>query len=370
MKFNLCIVTSWFPNKKKPHLAPFVYTFAKDMANLGLDVSVISNKTSDEPYYQGVDGLNIYRINPRFPLIPIQRLISLIKPDIIHVHAPNYFASMALIPAKIARIPTIATVHRAEIDRVNLLLRVIRKLVINQYDVIVAVSEFSKSLAVKAGGNKEKIKVIYNSCNENLFVPNSRILSRQKLDLPHDKKIILFAGNLIKVKGIITLVDAIIDLKDQPDFHTIIVGKGEDENLLMEKIINENLQDRIIVTGWLPPEKLSDFYRASDVFVLPSFIEGHSVAILEAMASGIPVIATEVGGNSETIEDGVNGFLVPVGNHHYLATKILELLRSEVLWNHLSKNAREKFSSKFSKKRQMEEYLNLYKMMSQSRYEV
>ncbi len=369
MRIKLCIVTSWFPNKRNPHLAPFVYSFARDLVDYGLDVSVISIRSSNEPHFQNDDGLNIFRVSRKFPFLSIYSLISKIKPDIIHVQAPNYFGSMALIPAKLKKIPIIATAFRAELDSVNFVINGLRRLTLKQYDHIVACSEFSKSLALKAGAKKEHTTVIYNSCNETLFLSTSKTASRKKLGLPQDKKIILFIGNLIKIKGIFTLINALIDLRDKTDFYAIVVGRGEEEKVLRELIIKENLRDRVSLMGWYPQQQLPDFYHSADIFVLPSFIEGHSVAILEAMASGLPVIATAVGGNLETIDNGVNGFLIPVGDHISLSNKILELLKSDALLDSISKNCKETYSKRFSKKKQIEEYLKLYETIIKSQYE-
>ena len=369
MRIKICIVTSWFPNKRNPHLAPFVYSFARNLVDYGIDVSVISIRSSNEPKVQNDHGLSIFRVNRKLPLISIYNLISKIKPDIIHVQAPNYFGSMALIPAKLKNIPVIATAYRAEIDSINFVLGFLRKLTLKQYDHIVTCSEFSKSLAIKAGAKKEHMTVIYNSCNEILYLSPSTPSTRKKLGLPQDKKIILFIGNLIQIKGIFTLMNALIDLRDKSDFYTIIVGQGKEEKVLKELIVKENLGDKVSLMGWHPQQELPDFYHSADVFVLPSLIEGHSVAILEAMASGLPVIATAVGGNLESIENGVNGFLVPVGDHTSLSNKILELLNSETLLDSFSKNCREIYSKRFSKKTQIEKFLKLYQAILKNRHE-
>ncbi|WP_148686646.1 glycosyltransferase family 4 protein [Candidatus Nitrosocosmicus hydrocola] len=365
MAIKLCLVSSWFPNNRNPNLAPFVLNFAKDLNNSGVDVYVISVTSSNEPQFQNVDGLKVFRVNPKFPLFSIYRLLSSIKPDIIHVHAPNYFGSMSIIPAKIKKIPILATVHRAEIDSVNFLLNILRKLVLRQFDKIVAVSQFSKSLAINAGGKEDQIIVIYNSCDERLFFPDSKTPSRKRLNLPLDKKIILFAGNLIKIKGIFVLINAIIDLKNRSDFCVVIVGKGEEEDVVKKLIVEASISDKIHLMGWHPQELLPEFFKASDIFVLPSFTEGHSVAILESMASGIPVIATSVGGNLETIDNGVNGFLIPAGDHNYLSNKISNLLDSNKLLDFISKNAINTYSRRFRKQIQIEEHLKLYKTLLQ-----
>ena len=371
---NICIITSWFPNSKSPGRAPFVFQFARNLAKLGgVNVSVI------RPFEEGEDGqeqpvskqdsLTIYRVRERmFPLLSILRFVNQIKPDIIHVHAPNFFSSNAIVVAQLTKIPIIATVHRAEVDAIdNPLLSHFRKFVLRRFQKIIAVSNFTKSLALKAGAEENKISVIYNSCDEELFFlrrNDDKFGLRKKYNLPADKKIILFAGNLIKSKGVYVLIDSLKQLQLQfPNFVAIIIGQGEEYEKLYSIVKQYNLTDNVRFLGWLHQRELYDFYNAADVFVNPSTIEAHSVALLEAMACGVPIVASNTGGNKESIKDGINGLLFESGSENDLTEKLAKLLTNGELQQRLSDKSPKIYAEKFSTRTQIENHLKLYSLL-------
>jgi glycosyltransferase involved in cell wall biosynthesis len=109
--------------------------------------------------------------------------VSQINPDIIHVHAPNFFSSIATIVATIKKIPIIATIHRAEVGRVNRPLFLFRKFVLAKYQKIIAVSNYTKSLAEDAGADPSRISVIYNSCDEDLFCPREKTMAKKRCQM-------------------------------------------------------------------------------------------------------------------------------------------------------------------------------------------
>ena len=108
---KICIVSSWIPSKRQPAFAPYVYNFAQNLGKFGFNTSLICPLEKDEGSTIKENFITIYRVNKMFPTIPIFRLIGKIKPDIIHVHAPNFFSCSAVLAAKLRTIPIIATVH-------------------------------------------------------------------------------------------------------------------------------------------------------------------------------------------------------------------------------------------------------------------
>src|SRR5690242_11144650 len=98
---NICIITSWFPNKRRPNLGSFVYHFAKNLADAGVKVSVISPFQAGEDMIIEEGAIKIYRVKGSFPVLSILKLIDQIKPDIMHVHAPNIFSTTAVIVSKL-----------------------------------------------------------------------------------------------------------------------------------------------------------------------------------------------------------------------------------------------------------------------------
>ncbi len=358
---NICIVSSWLPSSRRPNFAPFVYNFAASLGRFGLNVSVITPLEDGEESITHEDLMTIYRVNAGFPILPVFRLIGKIKPDIIHVHAPNFFSCSAIPAAKLKKIPIIATVHRAEIDKLGNPIFFLRKHALARFQKIVAVSNYSKSLALKAGVDESKICVIHNSCNEVFFYQKDKVMARINRKLPSDKKIILFVGNLIKIKGVYTLIESLKILRSSiPELLLLIIGQGEEIERLESLAASYDLNSNIKFCGWLPQKDLPELYNAADIFVLPSITEGHSVALLEAMAVGLPIVASRTGGNIETIEDGVNGFLFETGNAEKLAEKLGMILTNRNLRQMMSVKSYKTYLEKFSTKNQINNHLKIY----------
>jgi glycosyltransferase involved in cell wall biosynthesis len=362
---NICIVSSWLPSKKRPNLGSFVYNFVENLGRSGLKVSVISPFQGDDESITQNDLMTIYRVNARFPLFSFIDLINKIRPDIIHVHAPNFFSCNAIPAAKLRKIPIIATVHRAEIDKVGKLVFFFRKHALARFNKIIAVSDYTKSLALKAGVEASKINIIYNTCDEKFFFYRKDKYSlRKKLDLESNDRIILFVGNLIRRKGVSCLVESLnILFKRLPDFLAIIVGEGQELETLRSMVNGFALSDRVKFYGRITKETLSELYCAADVFVLPSISEGHSVALLEAMASGLPIVASDVEGNKESLEEGVNGFLFKTGSSEELAEKLEIILTDQKLKQFMSVKSSEAYISKFSTNSQINDHLKIYESL-------
>ncbi len=143
--------------------------------------------------------------------------------------------------------------------------------------------------------------------------------------------VILFAGEVGERKGIYDLLSVIPDLVRQvPRITLLLAGNGELDKV---RFVAEslNIETHLQLTGWVPAEKMTQFYLQADLFVLPSYHEGMPMAILEAMACGLPVVSTRVGGIAELIKEGENGFLINPGDRQALLEALLVLLADPVL---------------------------------------
>lgn len=316
--------------------------------------------TSMDNTFEQMDNLKIYRVNSLIPLLPMLQVLRKIKPNLIHIHAPNQFSCNALLASKLLKIPIVTTVHRAEIDKTNFLFRVTRRIVLSRLHTVVAVSKYSRELAIKAGVKPNVISIIYNSCDEDQFDQHSPAQSKFSDIFESDKKVILFVGNVIKLKGIDILIEALSYLRTKMDYLALIIGSGEDMDEAKLKVTNLNLDQNVRFIDWLPSSNLASFYRIAKVFILPSFTEGNSVALLEAMYMGIPIIASRVGGNPESVIDDFNGYLFNVGDSSDLCIKMEKILTDNTLRDHFSKNCRNLYNTRFSKKIQVDQYLLLY----------
>lgn len=152
---------------------------------------------------------------------------------------------------------------------------------------------------------------------------------------------VLTVGRLAPEKGQGLLIDAIALLRERGlDVHCTIVGDGPLRTRLQEAVLDLGLGDRVSLPGALPPAEVAARLRTSDIFCLPSFAEGVPISIMEAMAVGVPVVATNVGGVDELVVNGETGQLVPPGRADHLATAIADLLTDETLRARLVSAAR------------------------------
>jgi len=165
--------------------------------------------------------------------------------------------------------------------------------------VVVANSEGLKELASRTYLEKE-ILVVPNGVDTDLFCPTSN----QK----KDGQKILSCGRMRRQKGFSYLIEALADLPSKTTLE--LVGDGPLRKELGALTKRLGLQERVTFTGWLSQEKLIKRYRQADIFVLPSVDEGMPNVLLEAMACGLPVVATNVAGSCELVRPGVNGLLV------------------------------------------------------------
>lgn len=177
---------------------------------------------------------------------------------------------------------------------------------------MVAVSEDLKRFITKnVGVPSERIKVIYNGQD---VLPRMALEKKRRLQdelgLGEDEQLVGMVGSLYPVKGHKYLLAAVPRiLKAHPHTTFLIVGRGELASQLKEEVKRSGLEKQVRFLGFR--EDVSALLSLMDIFVLPSLSEGLSIALLEAMTAGKPVIATSVGGNPEVVVDGETGFLVP-----------------------------------------------------------
>ncbi|MCJ7761915.1 glycosyltransferase family 4 protein, partial [Candidatus Bathyarchaeota archaeon] len=174
------------------------------------------------------------------------------------------------------------------------------------------------------------IRVVHNGVDINKFKPTAdKLKVKEELGFKADDLAILSVGRLYARKGLFTLIESMPQvIKRFSNAKFIISGKGQSNE--MKKLVAHaeklGVKDNLIFTGYYPDKKLPKLYKAADVFAFSTFYEHHPFAILEALATGLPVVTTNVGGIPETIENGKNGFLVEPFSKKQLADRILYLL--------------------------------------------
>jgi glycosyltransferase involved in cell wall biosynthesis len=362
-QMNICIVSTWIPSKKRPYSGIWVFDFAENLVKCGFKVTIIGPLGESDESSENSHLFSIYRVNSKLPIYSMFKIVNKIKPDIIHVHAPNFFSSNAIPIAKLKHIPIVATVHLGEVEPISNPLSFFRKHALARFSRIIAVSNHTKSLAVNAGAENSKISVIYNSCDEtHFYCHKNKENARKELNLPADTKIILFVGDMIKRKGVFCLIESLHLLQKtiKQNFLAIFLGEGRELQNLKAMVDEYDIANHVKFIGNVTRPALANFYTAADVFVLPSFSEGHPVALLEAMASGLPIVASDIPANTVCIENGVNGFLFETGKVNKLAEKLAIILTDIKLQEMMSTNSSRIYLEKFSTRKQIEEHVKIY----------
>ena len=344
---KICLVTHFFP----PHIGGIERVAeeqGKRLSKLGYQVSVLTSKTHKQNE-RCIEGIHVFpypvlslaeRVGLPYPvpLFKAYRIFTEVirKCNIVHVHGHPYISSyIACKIAKKYRKPLILTQHNTFIDfqswlniveHLNDL--VVGSTVLKDADRVITVSGKTMEYVLKLGADKSKTSVMYNGVDQNFFYPMNKEKSRDRLGLPENKMLILAVRRLVYKNGLDTLIEsASLLARDYPNLLFIFIGNGPDRKFITNRIRQLGVNGNIRLVGFVPEKLLPLYYNAADCFVIPSSSgEGLPMVLLEAMACGLPVIATTVGGTPEIIKDMVNGVLVPPRNQEALAQTISKLL--------------------------------------------
>jgi glycosyltransferase involved in cell wall biosynthesis len=377
---RLCVVTHTF----LPHVGGIervVYEQCKRLMQKQFEPMVVThrNYTNKNYVFDGIrvrcyDSVNIgFRLGIPYAIPHITSyktfLESVKSSDLVHVHGHPYLSS--LIAAKIAKKyskPLVLTQHNTfieynnfwdEIEKLNDL--TIGREVLKEAEKIIVVSNATKNYVLSLGADSEKIRVLHNGVDVNRFRPLTGVKDemRKKLGISKDSSVVLTVRRLVYKNGIDTLIEsAKIAVKKNPRLFFLVVGKGPDFGKVKEKIEQLGIQENFRLTGFISDEDLPFYYNVADFFVLPSKSgEGLPLVALEAMACGVPVIATNVGGISEVMKEG-SGKLVSPNSPDSLAEAILEFSHSDLLA--LKNDLRKMVEQKYSWDRNVEKLVEIY----------
>lgn len=198
--------------------------------------------------------------------------------------------------------------------------------------LVIAVSSALKDKVLSLGVSQDKVKVILNGINSNLFKPCDQEEIKNKLNLSKEKKYILFIGNLYAIKGVEFLIESFKNISfNNKNIELLIIGDGDLKEQLIRKVNYLEIRDKVSFLGRKPHNELPDWINCCDVFCLPSIHEGCPNVVLESLACGKPVVASNVGGIPELITSDEYGFLVASGNCKELTAAIQIALEKK--WN-------------------------------------
>jgi len=231
------------------------------------------------------------------------------KPDVIHVHFAVPAGPISWVLSKLTGIPYVLTVHLGDIpggtpDKTDKWFRFIQPLTFpiwNNAKQVIAVSQFSRSLAQKH--YQVPIKVIHNGVDIRIFKPENNIV--------HDPLKIIFAGRFVPQKNPILVIQILAELTEY-SWELIMLGDGPLYKETIGEINKYRLEDRIKTPGWVKPEEVKKEFQNSDILFLPSKSEGLPVVGVQALASGLAFLVSDIGGFGDIVEQEKNGFRIPL----------------------------------------------------------
>jgi len=292
----------------------------------------------------------------------MRRLVQSEGIDLIHSHLDdqNFFASVV---GKLTGCKTIVTYHGApRLARQQGVRRKIKAWVPKRFATqITVVSDYLRKTLLESGFPADRTHRVYNGVDLSRFASGKAANLRGALGLPPHAKLVGMVANLRHAKGYEYFVQSARAVADVvPGSYFLAVGETENAMLarLKDLVRQLKLDPRVFFLGFRKdvPEILKDL----DVFVLTSTNEGLSIATIEAMAAGKPVVVTRSGGPEEIVEDGTTGYLVPPADAGALAARVCEILRNPDVGVSLGRKAQAAVADKFSMQRMVEEYESLY----------
>lgn len=215
-------------------------------------------------------------------------------------------------------------------------------------------SQELKDLALKTNP-KQEIGVIYNGINTNYFKPDLQKKSQEEFIIMPG------ASRITARKGLRYLIEAVSKLsKTYPKLKLKLIGDGNEKESLEELVRSLKIEEKVEFVGRVPHEKVLRYYQEASVFVLPSLNEGMSNAMLEALAVGLPILATDTGGSKKVISEGQNGYIIKMKDSDDIVEKLEKILSDQELLRKMGENSRAQ-AEKMSWENVAKEYFELYK---------
>ena len=278
-------------------------------------------------------------------------------------HAFTPIPLISVLTASLCKYPTVLTNHSAYLYDYDYLLKTLGhiaipiRVILSRVNAIIAVSKVAADF-IRAFTSSVPIEVIPNAVDINRFNPKG---SRMFRDATSDFTL-LYVGRLVHRKGVHYLIDSMkFIVKEVPKAKLVIAGDGSLKNILRRRVIDLDLSENVLFMGKVSDDLLPDLYRSADVFVMPSLYgESFGISVLEAMASGLPVIASSVGGIKEVITNNVNGILLESVSPKHIADKVLQLHNDDNLRRRLACEARKSVEENYSWGVIVRRILNVY----------
>lgn len=354
------------------------YKLAKGFVEIGYEVHYLTTWFPSLKKYEVRDGIHIYRVRVlgrkqvatasivsliTYPICAFFKGVMLCrnyKFSFINTHFVIPSGILGVILSKIFSLTNILSIHGGDIyDPTKKLsphkkwyLRKIVKYILNQSHFIVAQSQNTRKNARDYYQPNKKIQIIPLPYE----IYNFQKVKRKELNLREEKKYLIGVGRLVERKGFKYLIETIKELNE--NYEALIIGQGPEKNNLEKCAEKLQIRNRVHLLGCIPEDKKFQYLDCADIFVLSSLHEGFGVILQEAMQVGKPIVSTNNGGQTDFIQDGVNGLLVQPKNTHLLAEKIKYLMKDYQMQKKMCEENRQ-LLAKFHPKIIAEQYRNL-----------
>ena len=315
------------------------------------------------------DDMNVFELGKteeraRVLVTELARIFRREQVDIVHSRNWGSFVD-AVLGARLARVPvcihSIHGIYFEDLTRMKLRRLLAQRLLSRLTTRMFAVSDFLRSYYVDVVGvNPEKILTIRNGVSLEQFEPAAQkpasLLS--ELGIEPGEFVIGWVGTLYWVKDPEMLLNAAAVLEREAGVRFLVVGGGPMQDSPQATAERLGVSERVLFAGHR--DDVPRLMQVMDIFVQTSVNEGMSNTILEAMASGLPCVVTDVGGNRELVTEGENGFLVASGDHTSLANRLAELLENKQLKDDMGRRSRSRATTDFTIARMTDQYRALY----------
>lgn len=310
-------------------------------------------------------GVTVHTLDKRFGIDPalflrLRRTLRAIAPDIVHSHG-RLLHYVVPLTARNRRVKHVHTMHSIAGAESSALMRRFYRTALNRWVTPVGISRVAAHSLEEFYGLRD-VPMIYNGIDVERFRSSrmARGAWRERHGFGTDDILVTCVANLRPEKQQSALIDAAARLMpDRPGLHLVLVGHGPLLGDLDARARGLGIRDRVHILG--ERGDVPEILNASDVFAMASLYEGHPLAIMEAMAAGCAVVATQAGGTPEVIDDGTDGILVPVRDTDALASALARLIDDTALRVRLGGNASGRARARFGIARMTNAYAALYR---------
>lgn len=295
-------------------------------------------------------------------LLQTKRLLKKIEPDILHAHCAY---DSGVIGALANFHPFVVTVWGSDVliaPKKSKITKYTVKFELKKADLITCDAEHIKEPLIQLGADPQKISLIYHGTDTRKFNPGERDESlREELGIL-DSPSIISLRRLEPIYAIESLIAAIpIVLKEFSRAKFVIAGSGSQEVKLKEMAKSLGVLDSVKFVGWISNDKLPQYLASTDIYVSTSLSDaGLAASTAEAMACELPVLITDFGDNRKWVEDGVNGFIIPLKDPEALAEKIIYLLKNPDVRMKFGKTNRKIIEERNNYYKEMEKMESIY----------